>query len=130
MSSIKKRKNSRAKGSSGEREAASLLCKLGFPARRTAQVCGKTDGKADIEVSDNGMFHWEVKREERLNIDDALNQATRDAEAGGQGKIPLVLHRKNGTDWKVTLDAVAFITLLSIFRDVTKTFSDSSKTPL
>ena len=46
----------------------------------------------------------EVKRQERLNIDDALNQSKRDAGKTDQA-LPIVLHRRNNTAWKVTMDA-------------------------
>jgi len=54
------------------------------------------------------FVHCEVKRVENLNIDKALEQATRDAK---EGKIPVVFHRKNGKKWKATLDFDMFMML-------------------
>ena len=71
--------NSRAKGKAGELEFARLCRSRGYEVRRTAQYCGKTGDAADC-VGLPGI-HIEVKRVEHLNIDDALDQARRDAEA-------------------------------------------------
>ena len=52
------------------------------------------------------FIHCEVKRVEKLNIDDALEQATRDCK---EGRIPVVFHRKNKKKWKATLDLDMFM---------------------
>ena len=54
------------------------------------------------------FIHCEVKRVEKLNIDDALDQATRDCK---EGRIPVVFHRKNKKKWKATLDLDMFMML-------------------
>jgi Holliday junction resolvase len=96
--------NSRQKGASGERELANILRKeYGFECRRGQQFCGKN---GDADVIGLPYMHIEVKRVEKLNIDDALAQANRDRRAG---KIPAVFHRKNRTKWKVTLDLQDFM---------------------
>lgn len=51
-------------------------------------------------------MHIECKRVEKLNIDEALNQAKRDTK---KGQTPAVFHRKNGTKWKVTVDLDDFM---------------------
>lgn len=89
--------NSRNKGAAGERELATQLKKYGYHARRGQQYCG-ANGDADV-VGLPGI-HIECKRVEHLNIDDAMNQAIRDAR---DGEIPVVMHRKNRTGWKVTM---------------------------
>ena len=95
--------NSKRKGAKGELEVARLCRAEGYEARRSAQFCGNNEeGTADV-VGLPGI-HIEVKRVEHLNIDDALDQAKRDA-AKTTGSIPTVFHRKNGTKWKVTMDA-------------------------
>lgn len=48
------------------------------------------------------------KQAERLNIDDALSQAGRDARGG---EIPMVFHRSNRTPWKVTMRLDDFVSL-------------------
>ena len=89
--------NSRTKGKRGELEAAHLLKKYGYDARRGQQFSG-INGDADV-VGLPGI-HLEIKRVEKLNIDDALLQSIRDAR---ENEIPIVMHRKNYAEWKVTM---------------------------
>lgn len=89
--------NSRAKGAAGERELSNKLKEYGYNTRRGQQYCG-ANGDADA-VGLPGV-HIECKRVEKLNIDDALAQAIHDASAQ---EIPAVFHRKNRTEWKVTM---------------------------
>ena len=89
--------NSRTKGKRGELEAAHLLKEYGYDARRGQQFSG-INGDADV-VGLPGV-HIEVKRVEKLNIDKALEQAIRDKR---ESEIPIVMHRKNRTKWKVTM---------------------------
>ena len=90
--------NSRNKGASGERELAQLLRNQGhMKARRGQQYCGM-QGNADV-VGVDGV-HIECKRVERFNDEQALLQAERDARIG---QLPVVIHRRNREQWKVTL---------------------------
>lgn len=89
--------NSREKGCKGERELTKILRDYGYTARRGQQYSG-ANGDADV-VGIPGV-HIECKRVERLNIHDAMNQAVRDAR---EGEIPVVMHRKNRTEWLVTM---------------------------
>lgn len=89
--------NSRQKGARGERELSLTLRELGYEARRGQQFSGKN---GDADVVGLPMVHIECKRVEHLNIDDALDQSVRDAR---DGEIPVVMHRKNHTPWKVTM---------------------------
>ena len=71
-------KNGNRKGKKGELEVARLCRKEGYEGRRSAQFCGNNEeGTADV-VGLPGI-HIEVKRVEHLNLDDALDQARRDA---------------------------------------------------
>lgn len=99
--------NSRNKGKSGEREWARFLTSEGYSARRGQQYSG-LDGR-DV-VCDDLPIHWEVKRVERLNIRDAVDQAKRDA---GE-LLPAVAHRRNHSEWLVTMPAVDFFKLLRL----------------
>ena len=91
--------NSRAKGANGERELSHKLNDYGFSTRRTVQYNGKAeDGQADL-VGLKGI-HIEAKRVERLNIYDAMAQAIHDAK---NGELPAVFHRKNHSEWLVTM---------------------------
>ena len=89
--------NSRNKGKRGELELAGKLREYGFGCRRGQQFCG-INGNADV-VGLIGI-HIECKRNERLNIYDAIDQARRDAR---DIDLPAVFHRKNHSDWLVTM---------------------------
>lgn len=89
--------NSREKGKAGELELARIIRKHGYIARRGQQFCG-VNGDADI-IGIPGV-HIECKRVEKLNIHDAMQQAVRDAR---EGEIPVVMHRKNRTEWMATM---------------------------
>ena len=89
--------NSRQKGAAGERELARKLREYGYNCRRGQQYCG-ANGDADV-VGLEGI-HIECKRVERLNIEDAVAQAKRDAR---EGELPAVFHRKNNHEWLVTM---------------------------
>ena len=97
--------NSRAKGKRGELELVHTLNGYGFVTRRGQQFSG-LNGDADI-VGIDGL-HIECKRVEQLNIDKALKQSERDAK---WGEVPVVIHRKNGEDWKVTMSLQEFVKL-------------------
>lgn len=96
-------KNSRAKGARGERELANKLKDYGYEARRGQQFCG---ANGDHDVVGLPKIAIECKRVEALNIDKAYEQSVSDAK---EGEIPVVMHRKNGTGWKVTLSLDHFI---------------------
>ena len=89
--------NSRQKGAAGEREFANICKKQGFTKARRGQQYSGIEG--DDVVGLDGI-HVEVKRVERLNISNAMQQAIRDSK---EGEIPIVAHRKNRENWKVTM---------------------------
>lgn len=97
--------NSRQKGAAGERELANALKTYGYDTRRGQQFCG-ANGDADV-IGIEGL-HIECKRVEKLNIDNAYKQAAEDAR---DGETPVVMHRKNGQKWKVTLSLEDFMKL-------------------
>lgn len=99
--------NSKQKGARGEREFASFCRDQGYDVRRTAQYCGNTGDAADV-VGLPGL-HVEVKRVERLDLDKAMSQAIHGAFK--RGTIPVVAHRKNHGEWRITLNAVDFFTI-------------------
>ena len=91
--------NSREKGAEGERKLAGILRdEYGFSGARRGQQYSGANGDADV-VGLPGI-HIECKRVEKLNLDSAMNQSTRDAR---DGEFPTVFHRKNRTEWKVTM---------------------------
>lgn len=100
--------NSRNKGKRGELAAVKEWKAAGYDAHRTQQFCGK-GGDSDLVVKDLPWLHVEVKNAERLNIDDALAQAERDRRLW---TIPLVMHKKNFTGWKVTMSFEDWLKIL------------------
>ena len=100
-----KKINSRQKGKRGELEWCKVCKAEGFEAFRGAQHAGKnlttSEASPDVITPDLNI-HYEVKRVERLNLDDALAQAQRDANPG---EIAAVSHRKNNGPWMVTMSA-------------------------
>ena len=94
-------KNSRDKGARGEREIARILSEFGYECRRGQQYSG-ANGDADV-IGLPGV-HLEIKRVERLNLQDAMDQSKRDAQAAGRGEIPVVMHRRNNCKWLVTME--------------------------
>ena len=98
--------NSKKKGKVGELELAKVLREYGYDCRRTNQYCGNTGEASDVV----GLpyIHIECKRVERLNIDDAIKQAERDAKSD---ELPAVFHRKNHHKWLVTMTLDDWIAL-------------------
>lgn len=97
--------NSRQKGKRGELELAHVLEEYGVKARRGQQYSG-LQGDADVVGLDG--VHIECKRVEQLNVENAMQQAERDAQ---EGEIPAVFHRKNREEWKVTIRLEDFMNL-------------------
>ena len=104
--------NSREKGKRVERQFRDLLREHGFNAYRGQQFCGIA-GNGDI-ICKALPIHWEVKGVEKLNVYKAWEQAERDAagESDVTASIPVVSHKKNGTDFFVTLKAGTFLEIL------------------
>jgi len=100
--------NSRAKGARGERAFRDLLRAEGYEARRGQQFSGSPDSP-DVVCPDLAGLHFEIKCVERLNIEDAMAQARRDA---GAAKTPIVAHKRNHCNWLITMDAETFFSLI------------------
>lgn len=101
--------NSRNKGKGGELEIANMLKSYGYDTRRGVQYSG-INGDADV-VGLPGI-HIEVKRVEKLNIDNAMEQSINDAR---YGEIPTVFHRKNRKPWLVTMPLVEWMELYKVW---------------
>lgn len=101
--------NSKQKGARFERLLASKFREYGYEARRTAQYCGNTGDASDV-VGLPGI-HVEAKHQERMQLYEWMAQAIRDAEAGGEGRLPAVFHKKNNADILVTMRLEDFICL-------------------
>jgi Holliday junction resolvase len=99
--------NSREKGKRGERQWRDELRANGYMARRGQQFSGSPDSP-DVICDELSWLHFEVKAVERLNIEDAMDQARRDAGA----KTPVVAHRRSFRRWLVTMDGETFFHFL------------------
>ena len=108
----KKKINSKEKGARFERSLASKFREYGYESRRTAQYCGNTGDASDV-VGLPGR-HIEAKHQEAMRLYDWVDQAKRDAEANGEGKIPVVFHKKNNAEILVTLTFDGF---MQIYRE-------------
>ena len=95
--------NSCSKGKRGERAWRDELRANGYEARRGQQFSGSPDSP-DVVCESLPWAHFEVKCVERLNIEDAMEQARRDAGS----KTPIVAHKRNHRRWLVTMDSEDF----------------------
>ena len=89
---------SQRKGAAGERELASILRENGYD-------CSRGGSLSFGEVPDlTGLpgIHVECKRVERLNVQEAMDQAIRDSERMQDG-MPTLFHRRNRKPWLVTM---------------------------
>ena len=98
--------NSKNKGRVGEREFAKFLRAHGFGEARRGQQYSGIEGEDVVGIPN---IHVEVKRVERLNIHDAMQQSIRDAY---NHQTPIVAHRKNRTEWLVTMRAEDFLEMV------------------
>ena len=109
-----KKINSRSKGKRRELELAHEIERIfNVPARRGQQYCGGGDSP-DVICGIPGV-HIECKGVERLNINQAMDQAVADC---GE-KVPSVWHIKNRQPWMVTVrldDLLAFATQVYLTR--------------
>lgn len=91
-------KKPQRKGADGERELAAILQQHGYD-------CTRGGALSFGEVPDlSGLpgIHIEVKRVERLNVGEAMEQSIRDSERMLDG-IPALFHRRNRKPWLVTM---------------------------
>lgn len=93
--------NSKQKGNRFERTLASKFREYGYDARRTAQYCGNTGDASDVVGLDG--IHIEAKAQEKMYLYDWIDQAKRDAKAGGGNALPAVFHKKNRCEILVTM---------------------------
>lgn len=99
--------NSRRKGKVGELQAAEFFREHGLTARRGQQFKGGPDSP-DVVVDELPGWHVEVKRTEKLQLYEALEQAEEDCE---KTKTPVVLHKRNHRRWLVIMDAAVWLKL-------------------
>lgn len=96
--------NSNRKGKVGELELVNLFKSYGFEnAMRSQQYCGANHDADIVGMED---LHIEVKRVERLNIENAIEQTKRDKK---ENELGIVAHRKNNKEWLVTMTFTDFM---------------------
>jgi hypothetical protein len=101
--------NSRSKGARGERGWRDELRANGYlKAYRSAQYSGKGPDSADVQCPELPGIHFEVKFVEKLNLRDAYAQAKRECGT----KMPVVAHRRNHSEWLVTMSSDDFFKLI------------------
>ena len=99
-------KTSQRKGAAGERELAAILQEYGYD-------CTRGGSLSFGEVPDlSGLpgIHIEVKRVEKLNVVEAMEQSIRDSERMRDG-MPALFHRRNRKPWLVTMRLVDWLKL-------------------
>ena len=114
--------NSRQKGARGERLLAKTLSEYGYECRRGQQYSG-IQGDADVIGLPN--VHIECKVVEKLNILDAMEQSKRDAR---EGEIPVVMHKRNYTEWLCTMRLEDFMKIYSEYEQNNDKELGTSKT--
>ena len=103
--------NSNKKGKAGERELANYQTARGFPSRRGQQYRGGNESPDVIcDRIEAAGFLEECKRVEALNIHKAIDKCAEDCD--GSILSPVVMHRKNGTQWLATLRLDDFLELI------------------
>lgn len=89
---------SQRKGAVGERELAAILQQHGYDCTR-----GKSLSFGEVpDLSGLPDIHIEVKRVEKLNVCEAMEQSIRDSERMLDG-MPTLFHRRNRKPWLVTM---------------------------
>lgn len=89
---------SQKKGRGGELEICRILQAHGIRAEPGQAV---SYGSTPDVVGIPGV-HAEIKRVERLNVPEAMNQAIRDSEKFNDG-TPVLFHRRNRSPWLATM---------------------------
>ena len=106
-------KSQQRKGADGERELAELLRQYGYQTERSPS---QNYGTAP-DITGLPGVHIECKRNEKLNIQQAMQQAVDDAERFHDG-MPVVFHRRNRHPWLVTMLLSDFMKLYGEMNDV------------
>lgn len=113
-------KTSQRKGAVGERELANILRDVyGYEVKRGSVFLHQSDMIGLMGI------HPEVKRVEHLNIHTAMEQAKEEAKKRKDG-LPTVFHRRNRTEWLVTMRLEDWIDLYGAWNDEEDTETDGS----
>ncbi len=105
--------NSKAKGKTNERKWAAVCTEHGYPSKRGCQNAGRDKGgdeQPDVVTPSLPQFHWEVKSGKRINVWDALDQATRDKLPQ---KFGVVAAKKDYCDWLMCMSVDDFFSMVN-----------------
>lgn len=91
----------------------------------TAEEGNNIIGLEGEDVVGLDYIHIECKRVEKLNLEEALEQAKRDSK---KGQLPAVFHRKNNKKWKVTMELEDWIQLYNEYYSSRKLEEREDKT--
>lgn len=83
---------------------------FGLEAHRSQQYCGRGENASDVICESLPFVHFECKRVEKLNIENAMQQAIKDAK----DQTPVVAHRKNRGEWLATMKLEHFLLLAKL----------------
>lgn len=86
------------KGRNGEEELKAILCGYGYP----VEVGTALNYGTEPDLHGLQHIHIECKRQEKLQLSAAMEQAERDSVRFRDG-LPAVFHRSNRQRWKVTM---------------------------
>ena len=106
----KRGKASRNKGARAERELANDLTELIGKRIRRGQVFNREPDLVGLEG-----IHPEVKRQDRLNIHEAMAQAIGAAQKRSDG-FPTVFFRRDRGEWMVTMRLIDWVKLYRTWR--------------
>ena len=108
---------SRNRGKRGEREAAAHIAWLwNVRARRGRQYAGDPSAP-DVVIERAPQLWTEVKLRESLNVASTFERV---AEESGDERVPLLLHRRNRSEWLLTLKAADLLLVRELLRDAAK----------
>jgi len=105
-------KSQQRKGRNGEIELVRIFVDNGIPAEVGLAV---SFGTTPDVVGVDGV-HVEVKRVERLNVPEAMNQSIRDSQKFMDG-LPTLFHRRNRSPWLVTMTLDDWLKLYKGWRE-------------
>lgn len=104
-------RKSQTKGRRAEIELASILNDHGYPVKPGAPANHGTTP----DVTGLKGLHIEVKRQEKLNIYEAMAQSIRDSQKFKDG-LPAVFFRKNRQDWLVAMRLEDFLAVYETYK--------------
>ena len=104
-------RTSQRKGADGEKELVQILNCNGYPVTwGGSQTYGEVP-----DVSGLAGVHIEVKRVERLNVPEAMEQSVKDSLRFRDG-LPALFHRRNHQPWLVTMRLTDWLRLYKSYR--------------